>query len=595
MKALVRAPFYRQILFMLAAFLFLMWVAACHISNYREFAPDDAFITYIYGRNLAEGNGFYYNPRDSEPTEGFSSLLHVLLVATGYLLNVDGLTTTRALNALIYGVIGILIAGGAARLCREKTAVLLPSSIIVMLLAFSVKDTRMHLCSGMETMIHTGIHAAVLLWTVSLLYGSFRRWFMVAQGVVLFFLLSISRPDGLTLGVLYLFLAAILSWFSSDTPRKRVVLSTDFLTWGGLAVLFCIYLLVKFLYFGYLLPNPYYVKTHHAIFGSVVPTFPGWKETGLFFVARCLPLLLISLVLFWLGKGSIVLIRDGLAFLVPGVLAAAAYALTIHEVSFGYRFEFPMLVPFAVLLTCAVFHLARRTKRVMKGALFVAIALTCLALNPGWFPFAGWVRHPMRSAIGWINYVPQQSPLARIGLDLAETHLEQNAVILLSGAGQVPYYSRYYAIDWIGLNTNRLSGRTPMSLDEVWAYIDGFQPDVIYSLLPPADRGVSDKTYDPGFNSPAVQGFLRGHSCSLFRYWDRERLEEMFYKEMCYVREHYVFGAAYLLQENGAVILYVRKNSPFRDCILGVLYGSKRSDPPSSLITRYVTDVSELQ
>lgn len=577
------------------AFLFLTWVAACHISNYREFAPDDAFITYIYGRNLAEGNGLYYNPRDTEPTEGFSSLLHVFLVAAGYVFKVEGLTTTRALNSLAFGIIGILIAGGAARLCHERVAAVLPYAIVVMLLAFCVKDTRMHLASGLETIIHTGIHAALFLWAVSLLYGSSTKGLKVVQGVMLLFLLGISRPDGLTLGVLFLIVAAALTYFLKDAQKKRSVLFTTIFTLAGLAVVFLIYLFVKFRYFGYVLPNPYYVKAHHAIFGSAVPLFPGWKETSLFFMTRCFPLLLISWVFFWLGKGSNPLIRDALAFLIPGVLAAGAYALSIHEVSFGHRFEFPMLVPFAVLLTCAIFCLSRRVKRATRGVFFVVVALGCLALNPGWPPFAGWVRHPMRSAMGWVNYVPQQSALARIGLDLAETALGQEAVILLSGAGQVPYYSRYYAIDWIGLNTNRLSGRTPLSLDEVWAYIDGFHPDVIYSLLPPADRDSSGKEHDPGFNSPAVQGFLRGHSCSLFRYWDAQRLEDMFYREMRYIRAHYVFGAAYLLQENGAVILYVRRDSPCRDKILGVLQHSKRSDSPDRLLARYVTDVAELR
>ena len=46
---------------------------------FRNWTPDDAFISFEYARNLAEGNGLVFN--DGERVEGFSNLLWTLLLA----------------------------------------------------------------------------------------------------------------------------------------------------------------------------------------------------------------------------------------------------------------------------------------------------------------------------------------------------------------------------------------------------------------------------------------------------------------------------------------------------------------------------------
>lgn len=47
----------------------------------RWFVGDDAYISYRYGKHLAEGHGLVYNLSDAVPVEGYSNLLWVLLAA----------------------------------------------------------------------------------------------------------------------------------------------------------------------------------------------------------------------------------------------------------------------------------------------------------------------------------------------------------------------------------------------------------------------------------------------------------------------------------------------------------------------------------
>jgi len=93
---------------------YLLWLTACLIGK-PAIPWDDHFISYIYSRNLATGHGLRYNATDASPTEGFSSLTHVVLVAAGYRLGLDPLLTTRVLSLLFFllvpATLGLSLAG----------------------------------------------------------------------------------------------------------------------------------------------------------------------------------------------------------------------------------------------------------------------------------------------------------------------------------------------------------------------------------------------------------------------------------------------------------------------------------------------------
>src|SRR5262245_3637183 len=101
----------------LIASIGLAWVLSCRLTTLRNFALDDAFIGFQYGRNLAQGHGIRFNARDAEPTEGASSLLQILLSAAAWWAGIDQLTAARAVALVAFLSIPIAFALVVADAC----------------------------------------------------------------------------------------------------------------------------------------------------------------------------------------------------------------------------------------------------------------------------------------------------------------------------------------------------------------------------------------------------------------------------------------------------------------------------------------------
>jgi|TARA_B110000495_G_C22953212_1_gene558259 hypothetical protein len=84
-----------------------------------------------------------------------------------------------------------------------------------------------------------------------------------------------------------------------------------------------------------------------------------------------------------------------------------------------------------------------------------------------------------------------------------------------------------------------------------------------------------------------VQGSVRGRGTILFKYWDSEKVSEMFYREMLHIRDNCEFGAVYKLWGDWALIAYVRRDSPHRELIMDVFPSSKLADNDLDLTQFY--------
>jgi hypothetical protein len=267
----------------------------------------------------------------------------------------------------------------------------------------------------------------------------------------------------------------------------------------------------------------------------------------------------------------------------PALLVVLLYARAIHEMAGGYRYEYPLLAPLACALVVGLCALRRRSFTHYAATLSLgALAAPMLAASSS-PQIAIWLAHPRSSAImWWPSHVPQASALARLGLDLQSTGLGERATILLSGAGQVPYYSRFRAIDWIGLNHNELSGREALSVEQMWSYLDAQHPDLIFSILPPAAPGTTRHEDDPNFNSKHVQRTLSGRGSALFEHWNHDQLADSFWHEMVWIRDHCEYATSYQLGPAWGgdwwVMVFVRRDSPLRATLLQTLSTSTRAE-----------------
>ena len=588
---------------LLAAVMFILfaWLLLSSVSDWAGIVADDSYITYLYGRNLAEGHGLRYNVLDDSATAGASNLLHVFISSAFHLLGLDPLIATRGLGIFLFLTIPIAFAFMASRCNRVSMSVAMLAAVPLTFAFSLVSGTKLHLVSGMGTMLFTSLNAWVFVWAVLL---STRKGTLGVKGslgsALLLTSLALVRPEGAVLAVGYVVAVLLIRAYThQDDAENRagfrmsvrsLYLMLAFFV-AGLAGL----IVWKYFTFGQLLENAYYVKSNNHIFGSAGHLLPGLSTTVKFLSLEYLPLLAIVI----LGAFSLRLnhkaLQPYIILLIPSLVVVLLYSKAIHEMASGFRYEYPLLVPLLGVLICVGAALYSKTRRGFVAVMGVTGIFLPLLMSPGSHDMLQWARNPVGSATSWLSFENDRNSLAKMGLDLAETGLGNEATILLSGAGQVPYFSRFHAIDWIGLNNSYLSGRQTLSLEEVWDYLEAQRPDVVYSILPPASVGVAGAEEDRGFQSKTVQGYLSGRGSVLFRYWFPERVREMFFLEMMFIRDNYEFGATYNLSDSGEwLFAYVRRDSPHRDILIHTLSNSKRANHTSELSQFFGVDPRQL-
>ena len=580
---MLASPFVRA--YALAALVLVgaAWLTACHVET--PFPWEDAFITYVYGRNLAEGHGLRYNSTDVEPTEGYSSLAHVVVAAGAHRAGVHPVAATRLAGLLALFSIPLTFGFVCARLDPGGTVA---AGVIATTCAilYPFEDLLVHLQSGMDTVLFLALHAHAFALVSALALGLVPDSILVPAMSALAALLAVGRPEGAVLAIGY---TAVLPLARLAGGRHARPLAGMLPTAAMVLATLAAYGAFKLAYFGHLLPNPYYVKTHHAIYGSAGVWLPGLADVGRFLSARWLPMVLAAAYAAWHLRFRRLLATFACLAL-PSIGALVLYGRTVHEGAAAFRYEVPLLFPVSAFLAAVATILWARHPRSLVPTLVLAWAWCPLTVQ------VDWLAHPLASATACLRYDEASVPLsahAQMGIDLAESGLGQTATLWTSGAGMVPYYSRFRTIDWIGLNDNYLSGRTARTLDEVWQYAERAQPDVVYSLFPPATAGCMKREDDPAFaTSRAVQQELNGNSPStvLTRFWDPERVAEMAWREMCFVRDHYRFGACWRYRNDDVLIAYVRRDSPHATKLVDVLSRSRTADRFSDLEEGYVND-----
>ena len=567
-----------------AAAACIIWLTACTIGS-EEIPWDDNFISYIYSRNVAAGHGFRYNATDPSPTEGFSSLTHVVLVAAGFKLGLDPLLATRLIGSLFFLLIPATLGLSLARLLRLPAAVPLLITCAAQFLLYLTPATPYHLNLGMETIIFMGSIAWLAGWSLRELgseTGPTRAaaW-RVVSGCGAVIVVACGRPEGpllvtLTLAVVYLARRFLLRDLRFRNDRAFLLVAG----WAAIGLVF--YLSWKKWYFGDILPNPYYVKTNNAIMGMKVSHFPGWHNVREFF-RLVAPWCAAALPLAFLARRQPGFRNALLIAALPGACMVVLYAKVIHEAAFLYRYEYPYLV-FLIIPLCGLACLAASRFRAAPLVLCLVI-MAAVFLTPN---LRKSLTHSPAAFLTVRAGFPGALFLVVVGQDLARTRLGSQATIALSAAGAIPYFSGFRAIDLLGLNDPFLCGRKPHSIAEVWQYIESFRPDVLQSMLPPATPGFGIDQFDPVLGAPVITATLGGaFGSDLPGYWDRGKLLELMRREMMYIRDHYTFGAIYDNKGGGWTILYLRRDSPYREHIRSTLQSY-------SFLMDRLTDVSRL-
>lgn len=452
----------------------------CASVGFVHFAPltfDDAFISFRYAENLAQGRGLVFNP--GERVEGFSNPLWTVALALPAWLGATGsdlglLLTAKALG-VVCAVLTLFVVERCAafgRVGRERQSAPLAAAYLATLAPFT--------CWAVGA-LETPLTALLLAWTLAChlredaaLGGSEPR---LPFSYAVLCLAALSRPEPLVL-----FAPLVLLRFARGgfLRRNHARLGREL----GYLLLFlapyACFLAGRLAYYGQLLPNTYYAKRlgddyaplRALHYFETAGALLNWSGLGL-------TALLIGLLVRRLSY------RGGAA-----VLLALCYSAAVFYEGADWMPGYRMLVPMLPLVAVFVHELWRAIDVVTPLALAPRRALPAWLLAPVWLDawqcavasWAGgerasakehWMRRGLRLlllgmlVIGSVRSFESvrvgsfRSGLRQLTWDRSSSHFEvarwmqrelpAPGLLALGEAGIIPYYTRLPILDLYGL------------------------------------------------------------------------------------------------------------------------------------------------
>ncbi len=356
---------------------------------------DDAWIHYQFARNLAQGDGFSYNP--GEPTPGSTAPLWTLMLAGVGLFTTDFLIPSLILSAffllltvwLTYGFTWELVetqrnSALSTQPSALSTQTSVPNSIWAVMAGVGVILTGRMLWAGLAAMETTAFAAASVaaVW-------AYHRQGLRPLPVLLFALGGQLRPEGHALFALAVADTLLTNWQTSRWQWRQLL--TAGLIYGAISAPYALFSLSTT---GHPLPNTFYAKAGSEHFFS-------WRT------------LRETLAYHWQD--------NPVAFLLLpfGVIAAAKR----HRLLIGWLLGLPLLTAIIVDL---IWHHGRYTLPLIPFQMIAA------ALGAAWL-----TRH-----------VSRHSPLATRYSLLAAILF---GLIIVGGALRLPYWA-----GMLGYNSNEI-------------------------------------------------------------------------------------------------------------------------------------------
>lgn len=325
---------------------------------------DDAFITFRYAKHAADGLGITWNADAADPVEGFTTFLWMALMIIPHVSGLSPLVFSKFLGIVALVACGLMLYRYAVHITGRRLIGFMAILPLVLLPA-----TYYHTLSGMETMPF----AACLLGLFALGFESQRlpvthRKLLFIGIPLLTLITGMMRPEGLLPGLV------VLALLAARTPQE---LRTRLFVYIGLFLVLpgLVYFIWRWLYFGWLLPNTFYVK-----FGDLSSGVK-WAISIAALLGPMLAILLISYVFAKRGAAWTRLLLYGAGFIVA---AALPYFNSLLTMNYLNRFLFHFL-PCVFLLTALGFDallkmLPSEHGRGRRANLFASAALVLMLL-----------------------------------------------------------------------------------------------------------------------------------------------------------------------------------------------------------------------
>lgn len=358
----VPLPVYLGLLVCLAGYF-------AHLLVYA-FQCDDAFISFRYARNLADGHGLVFNP-GLERVEGYTNFLWVLILAGFCRL---GMAPPQAADVLSVAL-SIALFAMVVRYCLTNRPpgvhaawAIVPAALLAANRSFAVWST-----GGLETRLFELLVVAGVLCTMREMKqaraGSLRA---LPISALLFAGACLTRPDGLLIAGCVGAARVVIQWRDRSLAARQVAI--------GLALFVppvAAHFLFRRAYYGDWLPNTYYAKAAGQVW---------WSKGAEYFAALILeyavwlwiPIFIAAIVGLRRRGASATLIVIGAA-----IVPHAVYVLSLGGDHFEYR-PVDLYIPLlAVFVFFGVVQLAAngRARGIISG-IYAAMVVAASAAIP---------------------------------------------------------------------------------------------------------------------------------------------------------------------------------------------------------------------
>jgi hypothetical protein len=438
---------------------------------------DDAFITYRYAQNLANGHGITWNPNEP-PVEGYTNFLLVLVLAPFITLGLDPLFVTRVLSVVASVGLGILLYYLARKFGNSDRwfATLFAASF------FLLTPTDRLCMVGLETVVFS----FVVLWAFAIAdgekRGEGRSWRLFGLMTLLAFLL---RPEAVFLPV-----AVVASAWMSHGKAAAVKVCRDLVP--SFVVPLTLYLLWKFFHFGTIVPNPFFLKVDSVTLIS----FRGIRSIAQFaHDYRNLLILVIISYLMVSGRRQGQFARTAATVFI--LLCVLFYLRVDTLMDIHGRFLYPV-TPLALFLALPVlaFLYEKLTSWRSPSPLRIVVSTLVIILFFDATPFVRTLRNTSYFLTGHNPYRTSEDLMhkeLRIAKALRDYPHIRHVRIAIGDAGVIPHYTGAPHLDPVGL-TDAFIAREK-NLDALVDYFFDREPTLIFW---PADKSHSWITYGHG-------------------------------------------------------------------------------------------------
>ena len=232
---------------LLAGILLFACIYAGELAYIFSLTPDpceDAYITFRFSKNLADGNGPVFNP--GERVEGYSNPLWMFSIAMARKLGLDMVSYSRMAGAL-FNTLALLLVW---YIPWRWFAIRGPASLAGPVLYLLCLPLQFYAASGLETSLYTFLviaSAAAIMWA-----GASAGRCTAAFFVLL--LTALTRPEGV------IFCAFYCLWLGWRFLYKKESLKPFLPGIILFALLYGAFLAWRLSYYGMPLPNTYYAK-----------------------------------------------------------------------------------------------------------------------------------------------------------------------------------------------------------------------------------------------------------------------------------------------------------------------------------------------